>query len=63
MYEKLTFKLTRIAEFKGGDRYEHGTKGQSDYIVFYIPQYISRKKDENRHFPSSVREVLTITIE
>lgn len=38
----LTFKLTRVAKKNGGDRYEHGSKDDSDFMVIYIPQFISR---------------------
>lgn len=49
------FKLTRPAKSQGGDRYEYGAKGDKDYMVFYIPQSISRDG-------SSVKDELTIAI-
>ena len=42
MEKKLMFKLVRPAGAKGGDRYEHGVKGDKDWIVIYVPQFISR---------------------
>lgn len=50
------FKLTRPAKSQGGDRYEHGKKGDEIWMVFYIPQSISRKGGE-------LKKTLTITIE
>ena len=44
--EKLKFVLTRPAKKQGGDRYEHGKKGDLDFMVFYFPQFISRKGGE-----------------
>ena len=41
---ELIFKLTRPAKKSGGDRYEHGVEGDKDYMVIYIPQFISRKE-------------------
>ena len=38
----MDFKLVRAAKAKGGDRYEHGSEGDSDWMVVYIPQSISR---------------------
>ena len=46
--EKLKFTLTRPAKKLGGDRYEHGKKGDLDFIVIYFPQFISRKGGEIR---------------
>ena len=43
---KLKFVLTRPARKSGGDRYECGKKGDQDFMVIYIPQYISRKGGE-----------------
>lgn len=40
--KKLGFELTRAAKKGGGDRYEHGKEGEEDYMVIYIPQFISR---------------------
>lgn len=40
--KKLIFTLTRQAKKGGGDRYEHGKEGDSDFMVIYIPQFISR---------------------
>lgn len=40
----LKFRLTRPARKGGGDRYEHGQEGDKDYMVIYIPQFISRKE-------------------
>jgi len=42
METKLTFKLARVAKADGGDRYEHGVKGDKDWMVIYIPQPMSR---------------------
>ena len=50
------FDLKRPAKSKGGDRYEHSEKGRDDYMVFYIPQNISRRGGE-------IEKELTITIE
>lgn len=44
----LLFKLTRIAKSNGGDRYEYGTKGTEYYMVFYIPQTISREEGKSK---------------
>ncbi len=41
--QKLIFKLTRVAKKSGGDRYEHGSEHDSDFMVIYVPQFISRK--------------------
>ena len=38
----LIFKLKRPAKTVGGDRYEHGEIGDKDFMVVYVPQYISR---------------------
>lgn len=40
--ETLKFKLTRPAKSNGGDRYEHGKKGDDDFMTVYFPQSISR---------------------
>jgi len=40
---ELKFQLTRPAKSGGGDRYEHGKKGDKDFMTVYIPQTISRK--------------------
>ena len=53
---KYVFKLVRPAKSQGGDRYEHGVKGDVDWMVHYIPQSISRKGGE-------IKKELTITIE
>ncbi len=42
--EKMKFVLTKVARAGGGDRYEHGVKGDLDYMVIYIPQSLSRKE-------------------
>lgn len=42
MEKTLEFKLVRPALKSGGDRYEHGKKGDDHWITLYIPQYISR---------------------
>jgi hypothetical protein len=42
--KKLIFKLTRQAKKGGGDRYEHGSEKDSDFMVIYIPQFISRNE-------------------
>ena len=42
----MIFKLTRPAKSSGGDRYEHGTKDDEDFMVIYVPQSISRKGGE-----------------
>lgn len=56
MSEKtMTFNLTRPAAHRGGDRYEYGTKGDNEHIIFYIPQSISRSEGE-------VKKRLKITI-
>lgn len=39
---KYLFKLERPAKSSGGDRYEYGKKGDKLWMVFYIPQEISR---------------------
>ena len=39
---ELTFVLTRPATSQAGDRYEHGEKGDKDFMTIYIPQVISR---------------------
>ena len=43
------FKLTREAKSTGGDRYECESKGHPDYMVFYIPQSISREYSTPTH--------------
>ena len=53
---KLQFKLVRPAKKQGGDRYEHGIKGDADFMVIYLPQSISRTE-------SGIKRGLTITIE
>jgi len=53
---ECVFKLTRSAKSQGGDRYEHSVKGADDYMVFYIPQSISRKGGK-------IKDELKITIE
>ena len=53
---ELKFKLTRPAKKNGGDRYEHGTEGSNDFMVIYVPQFISRENGE-------VRKELTITFD
>jgi len=40
---ELKFQLTRPAKTSGGDRYEHGKKGDDDFMTVYIPQSISRQ--------------------
>ena len=55
METKLTFLLTRPAKSKGGDRYEHGTKGNEDFIAIYLPQSITRKGGD-------IKKRFTITI-
>ena len=52
----MNFKLTRSAKSQGGDRYEHGKKGDNDYMVIYIPQAISRKGGK-------IKDEVKITIE
>ena len=52
---KLIFKLTRPAVKGGGYRYEHGVKDDKDFMVIYIPQFISRK--------DGPRLEITVTIE
>ena len=42
MPTKLIFKLTRQAKKGEGDRYEHGTDKDTDFMVIYVPQFISR---------------------
>ena len=42
MKKKLKFKLVRAAKEGGGDRYEHGVKKSPEFMVIYLPQYISR---------------------
>ena len=42
MKHTLKFKLIREAKRGGGDRYEHGIKGNPDWTVFYVPQMFSR---------------------
>lgn len=44
--EKFKFKLIRPAKKLGGDRYEHGKKGELEFMVIYVPQFISRKGGE-----------------
>ena len=39
---KITLKLTRIAESRGGDRYEAPLKGVDKPLVIYLPQHLSR---------------------
>ena len=53
---KLEFKLTRPAKSNGGDRYEHGKKGDDQYMVIYLPQSISREGGK-------IRDEVNITIE
>jgi len=55
MSKTLSFKLTKPARSVGGDRYEHGSKGDADFMVIYIPQSISRK--------GGIAKEITITIE
>ena len=57
METKLKFKLTRPAKKDGGDRYEHGMKGEKEFMALYFPQSISRK-----HIGGEIRESLTVTI-
>lgn len=40
----MEFILVRPAKKNGGDRYEHGKDGNEDFMVIYIPQFISRKE-------------------
>lgn len=64
---RMQFRLVRIAKSNGGDRYECGVKGDPEYMVIYIPQYISRQGAEGEHLgehlDGSIRKELTITIE
>lgn len=53
---KLTFKLTRIAKGRGGDRYEATIDGEPRPVVIYLPQYITRSNNK----PAKEMEV-TIT--
>ncbi len=39
---EFDFTLTRPARSSGGDRYEHGKKGDDDFMAQYYPQSISR---------------------
>ena len=43
---EFKFKLVRPARNLGGDRYECGKKGDPEWMVFYIPQFVSRKGGE-----------------
>lgn len=52
---EFKLKLVRPARKLGGDRYECGKKGDVDFMVFYIPQFISRVEDK-------VREELLMTL-
>lgn len=47
MKEDFKFKLTRPARSSGGDRYEFGKKGDELWMVFYIPQLISRSESDS----------------
>ena len=51
----LIFKLKRPATRQGGDRYEHGVLNDKDFMVVYVPQYISRAGDK-------IKPELTISI-
>ena len=52
---EFKFKLVRPANKQGGDRYESGVKGNTEWMVFYIPQFVSRKGGE-------IRKELVITM-
>ena len=52
---EFKFKLVRPANKQGGDRYESGKKGNLEWMVFYIPQFVSRKGGE-------IKKELVITI-
>lgn len=52
---EFKFKLVRPAKNLGGDRYECGKKGDPEWMVFYIPQFVSRKEGE-------IKKELLITI-
>lgn len=39
---ELNFNLTIPAKAGGGDRYEYALKGDSEHMVVYLPQRISR---------------------
>ena len=54
--KELLFKLTRPAMSKGGDRYEHGKKGDEDFMTIYLPQQFSRKNGE-------IKKEVKVTIE
>ena len=52
---ELITNLNRFDLLRSGDRYECGKKGDPEWMVFYIPQFVSRKGGE-------VRKELVITI-
>ncbi len=54
--KEMHFRLTQKAKSSGGDRYECGQKGDSFWMVIYIPQSISREG-------GTVKETLKVTIE
>lgn len=41
---KLSFKMTRKAKGRGGDRYEAPIEGEDRPVVVYLPQAITRPK-------------------
>ena len=56
LHEAMTFVLTRPAKSRGGDRYEHGGKGDRDFMTIYIPQSMSRRDGE-------IKKEITVTFE
>ena len=52
---EFKFHLVRPTKNLGGDRYECGKKGDPEWMVFYIPQFVSCKD-------GVVRKELAITI-
>ena len=53
---ELQFRLTKAARSTGGDRYECGQKGESFWMVIYVPQSISREG-------GTIKDTLKVTIE
>lgn len=43
MKKTFLFALTKPARSSGGDRYEHGKKGDKEWMAFYLPQSMTRE--------------------
>ena len=53
---KLIFNLTRPAKKGGGERYEHGKEQDNDYMIIYLPQFLSRPE-------GSPQKIIEVTFE